>query len=146
MGINIRKMCLRAVSAVMSLTFTVSAIPVQAYAEEIISEDVYIQELGMTEEILSSDVFYLTAANAQLSEGANERYYLRIGRGGDSFSVARVNVKIADLTAKYGEDYEIYLLDGDTEVENPEDNQSFVEMMEDEECTVTPIIEEDEFN
>lgn len=139
-------MCLRAVSAVMSLAFTVSAIPVQAYAEEIIPEDVYIQEIGMTEEILSSDVFYLTAANAQLSEGANERYYLRIGRGGDSLSAASVNVKIADLTAKYGEDYEIYLLNGDTEVENPEDNQSFVEMMEGEECIVTPIIEEDEFN
>ncbi|MGN1086475.1 MAG: hypothetical protein ACI4Q5_05530 [Porcipelethomonas sp.] len=87
MGINIRKICLRAVSAVMSLAFTVSAIPVQAYAEEI----------GMTEEILSSDVFYLTAANAQLSEGANERYYLRIGRGGDSLSAASVNVKIAEM-------------------------------------------------
>lgn len=82
-----RKACLRTVSAVMSLAFTVTAIPMQAYAEEIIPEDVYIQEVAMTEEILSSDVFYLTAANAQLSEGANERCYLRIGRGGDSLSL-----------------------------------------------------------
>ncbi len=143
---NVRNVCLRAVSAVLSLACTVTAIPMQAYADEIIPDNVYIQEIEMTEDILSSDVFYLTAPNARLLEGANERYYLRIGRGGDSSSAASVNVKIADLTAKYGDDYEIYLLDSEVKTENPEDNQSLLEMMEGEDYTVTPIVEEDEFN
>ena len=39
-------------------------------------------------------------------------------------------LKIADMTAKYGEDYVVRVRDERTKVDNPEDNFSLMEMME----------------
>ncbi len=98
----------------------------------------------MTEDILSSDVFYLTAANARLEEGANKRYLLRIARGGDCASESGVTVKISDLTAKYGKDYTVSVYGGE-EAYNPDGNQSLIERMEGEEYTESELKTEEEY-
>ena len=68
----------KVISAVLSAALIAPAVALPVHAEK---TDEYIPEIEMTEAILSSDVFYLTAANARLEEGANKRYLLRLARG-----------------------------------------------------------------
>lgn len=84
-------------------------------------------------------------ASAQLREGAGERYLLRLARGGDASTAAGVTVKISDLTAKYGRDYTISILDSKEKVENPSDNESLLEMMEGEEYTESELVTEEDY-
>lgn len=125
---------------VISMLSPMAQLPVKAEAV-----DVYIPEVEIEDDILSTDVFYLASASAQLQEGANERYLLRIARGGDCASASGVTVKIADLTAKYGEDYTISLVGDDTEVDNPENNESLIERMEGQEYTESELLDEEEY-
>ncbi len=129
------------ISAVLSAALIAPAFAVPAHAEK---TDEYIPEIEMTEDILSSDVFYLTAANARLEEGANKRYLLRIARGGDCASESGVTVKISDLTAKYGKDYTVSVYGGE-EAYNPDGNQSLIERMEGEEYTESELKTEEEY-
>ncbi len=133
----------RGISAVLSAALIAPLIAFPAEAE---TTDVYIPEIEMEEGILENDVFYLTASSAQLKEGANERYLLRLARGGDCASASDVTVKISDLTAKYGRDYRVSLLGGDTEAVSPDDNLSFLERIEGEEYTEAKLESEEEFN
>ena len=44
-------------------------------------------------------------ASASIAEESRTVYLLRVGRGGPADSESSVLVKIADMTARYGEDY-----------------------------------------
>ena len=129
---NCKGLLKRIISTALSLSMMIGVIQIPVHAEV---TDVYIPEMEIGEDILSSDVFYMTAASAQLKEGANERYLFRIGRGGDCSTDAGVTVKISDLTAKYGKDYNISVYGTDVEAESPKDNQSLIEKMDGEEYT-----------
>lgn len=132
----------RSVSVILTAALITPAIMLPVHAE---TTDIYIPETEIEEGILQNDVFYLTAANAQLKEGANERYILRLARGGVCASDSAATVKIADLSAKYGRDYTISVLDSDAEVVNPDGNESLIERMEGEEYTETELKSEDEY-
>lgn len=130
------------ISAALSLSILTTIVQLPAKAEP---TDVHIPEIQIGEDILSNDVFYLASANAQLNEGENERYLLRLARGGDCSSKSGVTVKIADLTAKYGEDYTISLYGSDITADNPKDNQSFLEKIDGQEYTETQVQSEEEY-
>lgn len=135
----------RCVSVLLSAAMMFTSMPSVVNAQEGNADGIVrVEENTMTEEILDSDVFYMASSVIRLEEGAGARYYVRIGRGGDCVSAASVNVKIADLTAKYGEDYEISLLGSKEKVENPENNKSLLERMEGEDYTETPMIDSEE--
>lgn len=134
----------RAVSVLLSLAMFVTSVPVQTFAQDKPQDIFRIAENGMTQDILDSDVFYMSSSMARMDENSDTRYYLRIGRGGDCSSASSVNVKIADLTAKYGTDYEISLLGSDEKVYNPDDNESLLERMEGQDYDETPVISDDE--
>ncbi|MDD6763498.1 MAG: Calx-beta domain-containing protein, partial [Clostridiales bacterium] len=132
----------RIISTALSFSMIAGLIQIPVHAEAV---DVYIPEIEIGEDILSSDVFYLTAANARLNEGANERYLLRLARGGDCDSESGVTVKISDLTAKYGRDYTISVYGSDVEADSPENNESLIERMEGEEYTESELKTEEEY-
>lgn len=134
----------RAVSVLLSMAMFVTSVPVQTFAQDKPQDIFRIAENGMTQDILDSDVFYMSSSMARMDENSDTRYYLRIGRGGDCSSASSVNVKIADLTAKYGTDYEISLLGSDEKVYNPDDNESLLERMEGQDYDETPVISDDE--
>ena len=136
----------RAVSVLLSMAMFVTSVPVQTFAQDKPQDIFRIAENGMTQDILDSDVFYMSSSMARMDENSDTRYYLRIGRGGDCSSASSVNVKIADLTAKYGTDYEISLLGSDEKVYNPDDNESLLERMEGQDYDETPVISDDELN
>lgn len=133
----------RSISSVLTVSMLLSMIQVPVSAAS--NKDVYLPENEMEQDILSNDVFYLATASAQLREGAGERYLLRLARGGDASTAAGVTVKISDLTAKYGRDYTISILDSKEKVENPSDNESLLEMMEGEEYTESELVTEADY-
>lgn len=128
----------------LTLTFAMLLISIQlpARAESAI---LHIPEIEIGEDILSSDVFYLTATNAQLQESGGNRYLLRIARGGDCSSESGVTVKIADLTAKYGKDYTVSLYETNVKADNPKDNESLLERIEGEDYIESELLSEDEY-
>ena len=133
----------RSVSSVLTAAMLLTMIQVPTVAAN--KMDVYLPENEMEEDILSSDVFYLATASAQLQEGDGVRYLLRLARGGDAAAPAGVTVKISDLTAKYGKDYTISILGSDEKVNNPSDNESLLEMMEGEEYTESELVTEEDY-
>lgn len=72
-------------------------------------------------------------------------YLLKVGRGGDAESESTALVKIADMTAKYGEDYVVRVRGERTKVENPEGNFSLMEMMEGSDFEQGTLGTEEEF-
>ena len=135
-----RRIWRRAVSLVLTLSLMLSLIPA-VHAEAV---DVYLPEAQIGEDIAQSDVFYLATPMAQVQEGRDERYLIRLARGGPADSEAGVEVRIADLTAKYGKDYTITLVGGGAQVDNPKENQSLLERMKGSEYTESPIITNEE--
>ena len=115
-------------SLVLVAALFVSVVPTQAFAVE--ETEIYLPEIEIGNDILDYDVFYLATAAASVQEGGNHAYLLRVGRGGPSDSESTALIKIADMTAKYGEDYVVRVRDERTKVDNPKDNFSLMEMME----------------
>ena len=90
----------------------------------------YLPVATMPEEIESADTFYVGTTSADLNENAKNPYLLKIGRGGNALGAASVTLKISDATASYGKDYKIRLhSDKKTEADSPEDNQSLLDMV-----------------
>ena len=118
----------RLLSLILVTALFVSVVPMQAFAVE--EAEVYLPEIEIGNDILDYDVFYLATAAASVEESGNHAYLLRVGRGGPADSESSVLIKIADMTAKYGEDYVVRVRDERTKVDNPEDNFSLMEMME----------------
>ncbi|MBE6864616.1 MAG: hypothetical protein E7495_08695 [Ruminococcus flavefaciens] len=125
-------------SFALSTVMAAYSVPLAVFAEELKDEpmqDIYLDEVVLEDGILQSDVFYLATPAASISENGNGRYLLKLGRGGSADSSSSALIKIADLTAKYGDDYVIRVRDSSAEVDNPDDNESLMEMMKDSEFT-----------
>ena len=130
-------------SLVLSAALFIGAVPAQAFAAE--KTEVYLPETSIGEDILDHDVFYLATQSAAIPENGGGVYLLRVGRGGSADSESTVLVKIADMTAKYGEDYIVRVRDERTKVENPEDNLSLMEMIEGSDFEQQTISDSDDF-
>ena len=142
-GYHMKHRFSRLLSLVLVAAMFLSAVPVQAFAAE--QGEAYLPEVALEEDILNHDVFYLASTSASIAENSRTVYLLRVGRGGPADSESSVLVKIADMTAKYGEDYIVRVRGERTEVENPENNFSLLEMMEGSDFTQQPISDPDEF-
>ena len=88
----------KVLSVLIAAIMLIGVTPLSALADN--REDIFIPEIEIEEDILSHDVFYLTAPAAEIEENANAIYLLRIGRGGDAETESTALVKIADMTAK----------------------------------------------
>lgn len=100
---NQKKWIQRLLSLVLVVALFISAVPAQAFAVE--KTEIVIPEIEIGSDILDHDVFYLATASASIPENGNGAYLLRVGRGGSADSESTALIKIADMTAKYGEDY-----------------------------------------
>ena len=132
------------VSMILSLVLLMQAFPLVQIAAAEDGKTNQIPEMEIEEEILASDVFYLTAGAATLEEDGGT-YLLRIARGGDCASYSGVTLRIADFTAKYGKDYTVSLLEGGEKADSPRENESLLEQMEGSEYTETPLLTEEEY-
>ena len=132
----------RALCLLLSLILLLQVAPVTQVKAQAVQ--VPLPEVQMSEEILSNDLFYLASTAATLREGANETYLLRIGRGGAAETESSVLLKISDMTASYGRDYTVSLLDGSAEVEVPEKNFSLMELLQDQSFEQTELKDEEE--
>lgn len=103
-----------------------------------------LPETAIGQDILDNDLFYIATTMASVEEAGGDIHLLRVARGGDAAETAGVTVKIADVTAKLGKDYVIRVHNENTEIENPEDNQSLLERMEGAEYTQTERKSEEE--
>lgn len=108
------------------------------------AQQLALPEVELGEDILNSDVFYLASTAATLEEGANASYLLRVGRGGSAEEESSVLLKISDMTANYGKDYTVSVLDGSEEVEVPEKNYSLMELFRDRSFEQTELKDEQE--
>ena len=97
-----KKTLKRLLSLFLSAVLFTGTVPAQAFSA--LETDVYLPEVLLDESILQSDVFYLASTSAQIEESGHNVYLLRVGRGGDALSASTALIKIADVTAKYGED------------------------------------------
>ncbi|MBQ6569018.1 MAG: hypothetical protein IJL87_02035, partial [Clostridia bacterium] len=136
------KMFKRATALLLTLTLSLAMVQLPVAAE---AADVYLPEVEIEDSILQSDVFYLASTSANLYEGANERYLLRVARGGDAAEEAGVNIKISDMTAKYGKDYTVSVFGTGETVQNADESMSLMEMMEGEEYTQSELKSDEEF-
>ena len=127
---------------VLVVMLFVSTIPTQVYAAE--AREERLPEIAIGEDILGYDVFYLASASASIEENSRTVYLLRVARGGPADSESTALVKIADMTAKYGEDYIVRVRDERTKVENPEGNFSLMEMIEGSDFEQQPITDDEE--
>ena len=125
-------------SMVLTLTVLAESVPAQALAANE-PPDTYLAENEISEEILASDVFYLGSTQARIGENEGGASLLKLGRGGSAENEATAVVKIADLTAKYGEDYTVRVHDGKERAKVPEDNASLMEMIAGEDFTQTEL-------
>ena len=123
---------------VLTLTVLAESVPAQALAANE-PPDTYLAENEISEEILASDVFYLGSTQARIGENEGGASLLKLGRGGSAENEATAVVKIADLTAKYGEDYTVRVHDGKERAKVPEDNASLMEMIAGEDFTQTEL-------
>ena len=139
-----KKTLRKLVSLILVTALFVGAVPVQAFALE--ETEVYLPEIELGSDILDYDVFYLATAGASIPENGNGVFLLRVGRGGAAESESTALVKIADLTAKYGEDYVVRVRDERTKVENPDDNISLMEMIEGSDFEQSELGTEEEFS
>lgn len=121
-----------------------SALPTQAFA--VFEPRVMLPQVELEEEILQNDVFFLGTVSAEVEENGDCAYLLRVGRGGAAETESTALVKIADLTAKYGKDYVVRVFDGSAEVENPENNQSLLEMITGSDFEQQTINDEEDYS
>ena len=143
-NINMKKTLRKLVSLILTAALFIGAVPVQAFAAE--ETEVYLPEIELGSDILDYDVFYLATAGASIPENGNGVFLLRVGRGGPADSESTALVKIADMTAKYGEDYVVRVRDEQTKVENPDDNISLLEMIEGSDFEQGELGTEEEFS
>ena len=130
----------RALCLLLSLVLLWQAAPVT----QVQAVEIRLPEVEIGADILANDLFYLASTSAALHEGANETYLLRVGRGGEAATESSVLVKISDVTAQYGKDYSISVLDGSSKVEVPEDNCSLMDLLIGQPFEVTELKDEEE--
>ena len=112
------KRIIRKTSTILSaLALTLSAFSpyTGVYAEEPAENEEIIEEENPSYEetdyasaIVQSGLFYLDEGTNQIDEGSSALF--RIARGGENLPEAHVKLSLIDISAKYGEDYEIRVL------------------------------------
>ena len=132
----------RALCLLLSLVLLLQAAPVTQVKAQAVQ--VPLPEVQIGEDILANDLFYLASTSATLREGANETYLLRVGRGGGAETESSVLVKISDVTAEYGKDYTVSVLDGSAKVEVPEGNVSLMDLIAGQPFELTELKDENE--
>lgn len=98
------------------------------------SKDKYLASAEIPEGLDKENAFYLGSNNGEIEENYTGSYILKVARGGDAKDKAKVDLKISDLTAKYGTDYRVRIksdsiLNGE-EANSPQDNESLFEMVD----------------
>lgn len=131
----------RGISSLLSAAMLLGVLQFPVAAEK---SYVSLPEVEIGQDILDNNLFYIPTTAAMIGEADNTIYLLRVARGGACEEAAGVTVKVADVTAKLGKDYEVRVHNEDTEVENPRDNQSLLERMEGEEFTQSERKSEEE--
>jgi len=139
-----KKTLKRLLCFILSCTLFLGTMPMQVFAAE--RTEVYLPENELGSDILDYDVFYLATSGALIPEGGNGVYLLRIGRGGPADSESTALIKIADMTAKYDEDYVVRVHDERTKVEDPDDNFSLLELIEGSDFEQGELGSEEEFS
>ncbi|MCR5357560.1 MAG: hypothetical protein K6E63_09200 [Lachnospiraceae bacterium] len=138
---KVRSMLKSLLSISLALAMIFEAMPVQALAGE--RQDVYLDEIEIPQDVLDGDFFYLGNTQLSIPESGDGRYLFKVARGGDAASESTALVKIADLTAKFGEDYVVSVHDGSAKVDNPDDNMSLMEMMQGSDYVQSALTDEE---
>lgn len=128
----------RALSVILSLVLIaamlIGSIPVASALEPI-----RLAENTIDEAIAESGAFYLMTTNASVSEVEPAPYYLRVARSGELLPAATLKLEMIDVSAKYGDDYTVELLDSDTKVSNAEGGTSFMEALSGDDVEQTMV-------
>ena len=121
------KLFKKIVAIVVTSSILATLFPALSYAKEYKS----LEDSTIDASILEAESFYFGSVSPEINENANSIYLMKIGRGGAKKGSASIDLKILDVTSKYGKDYVIRLHDSDADVEVPEDNESIFEMIAD---------------
>ena len=111
--------------------------------EEIIEEEnPSYEETDYAAAIAQSGLFYLDEGTNQIDEGSSALF--RIARSGENLPEAHVKLSLIDISARYGEDYEIRVL-AQTDVipQVPQEMTSILEEIENSDEAVEEIYAED---
>jgi len=129
-----RKKTSRLIASFLSLVMLFTSVPFTSIAAEE-KENSFLPELEIDSEVIADGEFYLGSGAADLQEGENSIYLLKVGRTGDCSAEETVRLSMMDMTAKYGENYTVRLADAslfENKVQNAEDSQSILEVMQSE--------------
>ena len=124
------KLFKKIVAIVVTSSILATLFPALSYAKEYKS----LEDSTIDASILEAESFYFGSVSPEINENANSIYLMKIGRGGAKKGSASTDLKILDVTSKYGKDYVIRLHDSDADVEVPE---LVVNLQEEEPETVT---------
>ena len=123
----------RLTSFTLALTICGSCLPMSALAEGGGSTPVTLPTIEVAQEVRESDSFYFSTQTAELPENGSGPYLVSVERGGNTAAAADLDVRILDITAKYGIDYTIKVqgagLLSNEKVEVPQDNPSVLEQI-----------------
>lgn len=115
----------RLLSVILVLALVATLVQVPVFAE---GEPIYLPEADLSEEVLNSGVFNLSASGAEIEENAGAPYIFKVKRGGEYLPEATLRLDMIDITAKYGDDYTVRLYNGDGEgVQNSGSSKSIIE-------------------
>ena len=132
------------VSFALSSALLIEGLPMGVLAEEAAPREVFLKEVEITEDILAGDLFYLGSTKAAIPENGGMTYLLKVARGGEASSESKSLVKIADLTARYGEDYTVSVRGSGEKVIDPEDNDSLMDRISGSGYSMSPLADEEE--
>lgn len=138
---KVRSLLKSVLGITLAAAMVLEAMPIDALASE--RKDVYLEEIEIPEEVLEGDFFYLGNTQISIPENGNASYLFKVARGGEAKGESTALIKIADLTAKYGEDYVIAVHDGSEKVNNPGNNQSLMEIMENSDFEQTELADDE---
>ena len=119
---------------ILTVTMHVSTMPVAKALEPI-----RLTENTIDESIADTGAFYLMTTNATVKELEPAPYYLRIARGGEILPAATLKLEMIDVSAKYGNDYTVELLDSDAKVDNADCGTSFMEALSGDDVEQTMV-------
>jgi hypothetical protein len=127
-----RKKLLRcAFSLFLALQIGTGALPARAFALEKSSVQ-SLPDTKIPQNVLDQDLFYIGTKPSEIRENAGVPYRVKIERGGNAAEKAAVQLKIVDITAKYGRDYQLRPEGGGLfgpRVKTPDGTQSVLEII-----------------
>lgn len=112
----------KTLSGILAITMLIGVAPMVSAVEPI-----KLAESKIDDSTAGSGAFYLATSTAELKENEPAPYYLRVARGGENLPAASVKFEMFDVSAKYGEDYTVEVLNSNAKVVNTENNSSMAE-------------------